>query len=222
MTCLMGWWVWVLRPVYTQIHMYKSTHTRTHARTHACTHARTHTHTHTHTHTQALFLEKLEYFRFLATDQTEAAILAVCRSGNRRLRHARLRFVSQQEHLYPHCFGTFSISSFQFHFVLSENHLKIISTQHSEKMTNACICSGNTSLDLNYHRIQCPGYTMHNTETNIMTARGRETYNYTCATENPELSIFLTAKQTNHKTCPKIFMVVFFSLFFSYAGNLSV
>jgi len=33
---------------------------------------------------------------------------------------------------FPHCFGTFSISSFLFHFVLSENNLKIISAQLPE------------------------------------------------------------------------------------------
>ena len=42
-----------------------------------------------------------------------AAILAVCRRfGNRRLHYARFRFVSRQEHLFPHCFGTFSVNSF--------------------------------------------------------------------------------------------------------------
>ena len=66
------------------------------------------------------------------------AILVVCRCcANRRLNYAGLRFVSQQEHLFPHCFGTFPISSFPFHFVLSENNQKIISTQASRKMVNA-------------------------------------------------------------------------------------
>ena len=65
-----------------------------------------------------------------------AAILAVCRRfGNRRFHYARLRFVSPQEHLFPHCFGTFAISSFAFHFVLRENNFNTA----SRKMTNAHI-----------------------------------------------------------------------------------
>ena len=43
------------------------------------------------------------------------------------------QIVSQQEHLFPHYFGTFPISSFPFHFVLSENNLKVILTQLPEK-----------------------------------------------------------------------------------------
>ena len=39
----------------------------------------------------------------------------------------------QQEHLFPHCLGTFSISSFLFYFVLTENNLKIVSAQLPEK-----------------------------------------------------------------------------------------
>ena len=65
-----------------------------------------------------------------------AAILAVCRRfGNRRFHYARLRFVSPQEHLFLHCFGTFAISSFPFHFVLRENNFNTA----SRKMTNAHI-----------------------------------------------------------------------------------
>ena len=66
--------------------------------------------------------------------ETEATIMAVfAQFGNERLYYARLRFVSWQEHLFPHCFGTFIIRSFSFNFVLSENNLKIISTQLPEK-----------------------------------------------------------------------------------------
>ena len=73
----------------------------------------------------------MDYWKF------PAAILVIGRrSGNRRL-----RFLSWQEHLFPHCFGTFFISSFPFHFVLSENNLTIILTWLLEKMVNAHICS---------------------------------------------------------------------------------
>ena len=53
-----------------------------------------------------------------------APILVACRWFG--LGCAGLRFVSRQEHLFPHCFGTFSISSL-FYFVLSENNQRIIS-----------------------------------------------------------------------------------------------
>ena len=92
----------------------------------------------------------LEYFQFLATDHGQclhqccfcchgllkslAAIPAACiRFGNRKLHYAGLRFISWQEHLFPACFGTVSITSFLFHFVLTENSLKIISTQLLEE-----------------------------------------------------------------------------------------
>ena len=42
-------------------------------------------------------------------------------------------FVSRQEHLFPHCFDTLSISSFSFCFVLSENSFN----KASRKMANA-------------------------------------------------------------------------------------
>ena len=58
--------------------------------------------------------------------------------------HAGLIFASWQEHLFPHCFGTFSISSFLFHFVLSENNLKITSTWLPEKWWMLVLCSRNT------------------------------------------------------------------------------
>ena len=68
---------------------------------------------------------------------TGAATLAVSRKfGIRRVHYARHRFVSWQEHLFPHCFCTFSISSFPFHFVLSEN-LKNNFNASSGKMANA-------------------------------------------------------------------------------------
>ena len=66
-----------------------------------------------------------------------AAILVIGRRSGKR----RLRCLSWQEHLFPHCFGTFSISSFPFHFVLSENNPTIILTWLLEKMVNAHICS---------------------------------------------------------------------------------
>ena len=63
------------------------------------------------------FLEKLEYFQFLATDQGQrVATLAVFRRfGNRRLHHACLRFVSQLERLFPRCLA---VSPFLFCFIL--------------------------------------------------------------------------------------------------------
>ena len=90
--------------------------------------------------------------------------MAVCRFENRRLHYTGLRFVSPQEHLFPRCFGTFSISSFPFHF-LNENNLKIVSTWLPEKWPRFILCSGNTSLTLNCLRIQCHNYTKHDTET---------------------------------------------------------
>ena len=45
----------------------------------------------------------------------------------------RLRSASWQEHLFRRCFGTFSISSFLFHVIFSENNLSIISPWLSEK-----------------------------------------------------------------------------------------
>ena len=56
----------------------------------------------------------------------QAAKLAVCRFRNRRLRYGRIRFVSRQEHLFPHSLFWHFISSFPFHFVLCQNNLKII------------------------------------------------------------------------------------------------
>ena len=85
---------------------------------------------HSNTHKSMLLFFKSHFQR---RPGTVAAILAVCRrSGNRRLHYAGLRFVYRQEHLFPQCFGTFSITSFPFHFVLSENNLKIISAQLPE------------------------------------------------------------------------------------------
>ena len=74
-----------------------------------------------------------------------------------------------------------------------------------------------TSLVFNCLRIQCRDYTKHNTETDTTAPRGHTAY--TCATENPELGILLTGKQTNRKTCPEIFMIFLFACFssnFSY------
>ena len=122
-------------------------------------------------------------------------MLVVCRwCANRRLHYAGLRFVTQQEYLFPHYFGTFPISSFPFHFVLSENNLKVILTQLPEKWWTLVLCSRNTSLTLRCPRIQSWDYTTHGTQTNITAGRGRKTY--TCTTENPELGILQTGKQS--------------------------
>ena len=87
---------------------------------------------------KVVFLEKFEYFH---RPGPGVAILAVCRRfGNRRLHHACLRFVSQQEHLFPHCFGN-------FYFVLSENNLKIISTWLPEKWQMLIHCSWDTMVN---------------------------------------------------------------------------
>ena len=59
-------------------------------------------------------------------------------------------------------------------------------------------------------RIQCQDCTKRNTEPKLQQPRGRETY--TCATTNPELGIFWTGKQINHKTCLEILMIVCFLL----------
>ena len=132
--------------------------------------------------------------------------------GNKRLHYGELRFVFQQEHLFPHCFGTFSISSFPFHFVLSEKKKKKkSSTWPPQKLQTLILCSGNTSLALNCPKIQCRDYAKHNTETDTTAVRGHKTY--ICANENPEPGVFQTGKQTNHKTCPEIFMIIFWYVF---------
>ena len=59
-------------------------------------------------------------------------------------------------------------------------------------------------------RIQCQECTKCNTEPKLQQPRGHETY--TCATTNPELGIFWTGKQMNHKTCLEILMIVCFLL----------
>ena len=104
------------------------------------------------------------------------------------------------------CYGTFSVRSFLFHFVLSENNLKTISIQIPEKWRMLILCSRNTSLALNCLRIQCWDYTKCNTETNTTAARGCDTD--TCTTENPELGMFRTGTLINCKICLAISMVV--------------
>ena len=124
--------------------------------------------------------------------------------GNKRLHYGGLRFVSRQEHLFPHCFGTFSISSFPFHFVLSG--------KKKFNMTSTIIANTHT-LQWKYKphfklpTIWCQDYAKHNTATDTTAARGHKTY--TCANENPEPGIFQTGKRKNHKTCPEIFMIIF-------------
>ena len=81
----------------------------------------------------ALFIDLI--FATTGYWKAQAAILVVCRrSGNRRLHYVRLRFVSPQEQLFPHCFDSFSISSFLFHFLLSENYFNTA----SRKMAISC------------------------------------------------------------------------------------
>ena len=117
------------------------------------------------------------------------------------------RFVPWQEHLFPHCFGTFSFSSFSFHFALSEKNLKIILTWLPEKQSMLVFCSKiQASLSFVW-KIQCWDYTKHNTEADTMSARGSETC--TCAIQTLKRGIFWTGKQTNCKTCPKIFIMIF-------------
>ena len=132
------------------------------------------------------------------------AAIPVCRwFGNRRLHYARLWFVSRQEHLFPHCFGTFSISSFLSDFVLSENNLKTILTRLPEKWWMLILCNRNTSPALNCQRIQCQDYTKHNTETDTMALKGCK--NYTCTTKN--WVYFGLENKQNHKTHLEILMI---------------
>ena len=164
---------------------------------------------------------KVRVFLFLATDQGQRVVTpAVCRRfGNRRLHHACLRFVSQQEHLFPHCFGNFSIS-FLFYFVLSENNLKIISTCLPEKWQMLILCSRITSLALNCLRTEWY-YTKHNTETNTTAARGHEIH---MCHRKPRAGHILDWKKrkTRRKTCLKLFTIIlFFNFIFSCAETLS-
>ena len=64
--------------------------------------------------------------------------------------------------------------------------------------------------------------TKRNTETDIMSARGHETY--TCVTENPELGLQdLKTNKVKCETCLEIFqIIIFFPFFFSYAENLGI
>ena len=59
-----------------------------------------------------------------------------------------------------------------------------------------------------------------NTKTDTAALRGCKTY--TCTTENPELGIFQTGKQTNHKKFLEIFMIILKKKMFTYAENLGV
>ena len=98
-----------------------------------------------------------------------AAILVVFRRfENRTLHYARLRFLSSREHFFPHCFGTFSISSFP-------NNLKIISTWIPGKWRTLVLGSRNASLALNFPTL-CQDNTKRNTETDTTAARDRTTY----------------------------------------------
>ena len=156
-----------------------------------------------------LFIDVL--FAAMGYWKVPAAILVACRwFGNGRLHCAGLRFVFWQEHSFPHCFGTFSVSSSLFYFVLSENNQNNF-TVASEKWWMLVLCSGNISLALNCLRIQCRDYTKHNTQTEPMAVRGCGTY--TCAIENPEMGMFQTGKQTKRKICLEIFMTAFFNNF---------
>ena len=103
------------------------------------------------------------------------------------------------------------ISFFLFHFVLSENNLKTISTGLLEKWQTLVPCSTNTSLTLNCLRIQCQDNRKLNKETNTAAARGHKTY--TCTIKNPELDIFWTGKQTKRKICLEIFVISWGSWF---------
>ena len=63
-----------------------------------------------------------------------------------------------------------------------------------------------------------------NTETDITSARGHETY--TCDTENPELGLRdLKTNKVKCETCLEIFQIIIFIIFifsFSYAENLGI
>ena len=126
-----------------------------------------------------------------------------------------------EEHSCSQCSAIFSITSFLFHFVLSENNRKVISTGLPEKWRMlAFCCHGNTSLILNCLRILCRDYAKRNAETDTTAARGCETY--TCTTQNPELGIFQTGKQMNHKACVEIVKIFLGSFLCVCLSNSSV
>ena len=128
--------------------------------------------------------------------EVRAAIMLECtRFGNRRLHCARLRFVSCQEHLFPHCSGTFYISSLPFHFVLSEINFHTASKKMADTHTLQWIYKPRFEL-------------LENSVLRLHTAQYR---NWHYGNEklpdlhmNPELGIFSTGKQTNHKTYLKL------------------
>ena len=120
-----------LRPVYTQIQM------RVHFKK-----------------KKYFFLEKLRVFSVFSH-----TILAVCRwSANRRFHYARLRFLSGQEHLFPHRVGTFSIRSFPFHFVPNENNFNKASQKTANTHTLQQKCKPHFELPENsvprLHKVQ--------------------------------------------------------------------
>ena len=127
--------------------------------------------------------------------KSPSSMLAWCRrSGTRKLHYARLWFVSQQEHLFPHCFGTFSISS----FCLILFSVKIIGKQfkqgfHKEE-NSSYFAAEIQALLWDCLRIHCQDYMKCSTETSTSAVTDLEAY--LCATENPKQGIFRTGKLT--------------------------
>ena len=108
--------------------------------------------------------------------------------------------------------NTFSLTALALsQSVLS--HFIRMSALFSEKWWMLVLCSRNTSLVLNCPRIQCRDYMKCNAETNTMAASHKTQNVETCATKNPDLSIFWNGKQRNCKTCLEIFMIRFILIF---------
>ena len=163
-----------------------------------------------------LFIDVI--FAAVGYSKVGPAILVVCWKFV-RLHYARLRFVSPQEHLYPHCFGTVSISSVPFHFFSQWKSSQNNFNKASTKIANTCTLqwkykphfemTRNSILRL--HKAQ---YRNRQWQWNVET--------YTGTTENPEQGIFWTQKQTNCKMGLEIFMTIFCPFQFLYAENLSI
>ena len=88
--------------------------------TQTCLHSNTDKITLSKKEKKIIFLEKLAHFQFSATDYRERQqywqYADDLETEDSTIVYAGLRFVSRQEHLFPQCFGTFSISSFPFNF----------------------------------------------------------------------------------------------------------
>ena len=124
-------------------------------------------------------------------------MLVVCRRfANRRLQNAGLWSVFWQEHLFPHCFGIFSLHSFPFHFFLSEH----ISTQLPENGDHSFIAAEMQASLLPKNSLP----RLHKAQYRNR-QYGRERMR-DLHMGYPKLGVFWTLNQIKRKTCLEMFM----------------